>query len=225
MMTGTTTTLLLRLGVLGVAALLSCGSVPASAQPFSADLVTTGGDGGTGPVGKIRVFDEKVRIETAEFAGGFFLVDGTSHSAYFAQPADRIYMEARQSSRLTRLFVRVDPADPCREWQTMAKNAGVTGQGDWHCEHIGEETIGARATTVYRAGAPGDRNLVGWIDPELRFPLQIRMADGTVVEAKNIRMEAQPARLFEIPAGFRKFDPQDLIERIKQSDVWVEESK
>ena len=28
--------------------------------------------------------------------------------------------------------------------------------------------------------------------------------------------------LFEIPPGFRKFDPQTLIKRIKQSDVWVD---
>jgi hypothetical protein len=199
--------------------------MPASGQQFSADLVTVGWDGGTNPVGKIKVFNETVRIETTEFAGGFFLVDGTNHSAYFAQPADRIFMEARQSSRLTRLFVRVDPADPCREWQTMAKRAGVTGQGDWHCERIGEEAIGGRATTVYRASETGDRDFVGWIDPELQFPLQIRMADGAVVSTRNIRTEAQSARLFEIPAGFRKFDPQDLIERIKQSDVWVEEPK
>jgi hypothetical protein len=27
--------------------------------------------------------------------------------------------------------------------------------------------------------------------------------------------------LFEIPPGLRKFDPQTLIQRIKQSDVWV----
>jgi hypothetical protein len=222
MMTGYVTMLLLRPGVLGLAALLSCGSVPAAAQQFSADLVTTGG---TGAVGKIKVLNEKVRIETTDFAGGFFLVDATDHTAYFAQPADRIYMEARQSSRLTRLFVHVDPADPCREWQTMAKRAGAAGQGDWHCERIGEETIGGRAATVYRASGTGDRDLVGWIDPELQFPLQIRMADGAVVSTKNIRMEAQPTRLFEMPAGFRKFNPQDLIERIKQSDVWVEEPK
>jgi hypothetical protein len=217
--------LLSRLGVLGFAALLSCGSVAASAQQFSADLVMNGKSGGAGPVGKIRVFNEKVRIETAEFAGGFFLVDSTNHTAFFTQPADRIFMEARQSSRLTRLFVRVDPADPCREWQTMAKRAGVAGQGDWRCERVGEEAIGGRATIVYRASETGDRDIVGWIDPELQFPLQIRMADGAVVSTKNVRTEAQPARLFDIPAGFRKFDPQDLIERIKQSDVWVEEPK
>jgi hypothetical protein len=28
--------------------------------------------------------------------------------------------------------------------------------------------------------------------------------------------------LFEVPSGLRKFDPEALIKRIKQSDVWVD---
>jgi hypothetical protein len=31
--------------------------------------------------------------------------------------------------------------------------------------------------------------------------------------------------LFEIPNGARKFDPRALIERIKQSDVWLDTPK
>jgi hypothetical protein len=42
-----------------------------------------------------------------------------------------------------------------------------------------------------------------------------------VITAENVRDEPQPAQLFEIASGFRKFDPQALIQQIKQSDVWV----
>ena len=45
--------------------------------------------------------------------------------------------------------------------------------------------------------------------------------DGSTITAENVRDEPQPAQLFEIPPGFRKFDPLNLIQRIKQSDVWV----
>jgi hypothetical protein len=31
----------------------------------------------------------------------------------------------------------------------------------------------------------------------------------------------QPASSFELPASYRKFNPEALIEQIKQSDVWV----
>jgi hypothetical protein len=61
------------------------------------------------------------------------------------------------------------------------------------------------------------------IDPSLKFPLKIQRQDGTAALVENILEEPQPAPLFEIPAGFRKFSPEALIKRIKQSDVWVEE--
>jgi hypothetical protein len=70
----------------------------------------------------------------------------------------------------------------------------------------------------------GEQRL-GWIDPRLRFPLKIAAEDGTIYELKNIVEEAQTADRFEIPDDFRKFDPRQLIERIKHSDVWVEPPK
>jgi hypothetical protein len=49
--------------------------------------------------------------------------------------------------------------------------------------------------------------------------------DGTTAVAENILEAPQPKSLFEIPASFRRFDPEALIKRIKQSDVWVEEPR
>ena len=43
--------------------------------------------------------------------------------------------------------------------------------------------------------------------------------------AENVGDQPQPARLFEVPQGFRKFDPEALIRQIKQSDVWVADEK
>jgi len=37
--------------------------------------------------------------------------------------------------------------------------------------------------------------------------------------SRTFGRRSQPALLFEIPAGFRKFSPEALIKRIKQSDV------
>ena len=81
--------------------------------------------------------------------------------------------------------------------------------------------IGDRATIGYRAHAPG-QDLVGWIDTDLKFPLKIQAEKITTVVVANVHESPQPESLFEIPSNFRKFDPRDLIERIKQSDVWVE---
>jgi hypothetical protein len=209
------------LSLLALVGFLLCGHAVAQAQQFSADLVITRGDGAAVPAGKLRVFDDKVRLETPELADGFFLIDGARPAAYFVRPAARVFMDARQSSRLTRIFVQVDPIEPCRQWQAMARLADAADHGDWRCEHGGEEVIGGRSTTLYRAVSAPGQELVGWIDAARKFPLRIKTEDGAIISAENVRDEPQPAELFEIPSGFRKFDPQILIQRIKQSDVWV----
>jgi hypothetical protein len=209
------------LSLLALAGFLLCGRAPAQAQQFSADLVIAREGGAAAPAGKLHVFGDKARIETPEFAGGFFLVDGAKPAAFFVRPAAGIFMDARQSSRLTRIFVQVDPGDPCRQWQVMASVAGVADQGDWHCERVGEETIDGHGAIAYRAVSASGRVLFGWIDRVRKFPLRIKTEDSAVITAENVRDEPQPAQWFEIPAGLRKFDPQALIRQIKQSDVWV----
>jgi hypothetical protein len=218
------------LSALAVAGFLLCGHAPARAQEFSADLVTLKGDGAPAPTGRLRVSSDKVRIETPELADGFFVIEGAKPAAFFVRPAARLFMDARQSSRLTRIFVQVDPDNPCRQWEAMAKVAGVMdqglkNQGNWRCERVGEETIDGTSTIAYHAISSPNQELFGWIDPGRKFPLRIKMEDGAVIAARNIRDEPQSAQMFEIPSGFRKFDPEALIQRIKQSDVWVANEK
>ena len=201
--------------------LLLSGAGAARAQQFSADLVVQHDGAASTAAGKLYVSGNKMRLETPELADGFFLIDSGVPSAWFVRPAARIFMDARQSSRLVRTFVPVDPADPCRQWQAMAKLAGLAEQGELRCERIGEETIGAQSTIRYRAIC-GSGELTGWIDAERKFPLRVKTEDGAVITAENIRDEPQPAQLFEMPAGLKKFDPLALIRRIKQSDVWVD---
>ena len=210
------------LGLLVVGSLVLCDAAAARAQQFSADLVIVAHDGAAAaPAGKLRVFDDKVRLETPELADGFFLIDGAKPTAYFVRPGARIFMDAKQSSRLTRMFVPVDPDNPCRQWQAMAKLAGVSGQGDWRCERTGEETIGTHSVVSYRVVPASGQEFLGWIDPARKFPLRIKTEDGAIITAENVSDEPQSAQAFEMPANLRKFDPQVLIEQIKQSDVWV----
>jgi hypothetical protein len=212
--------------LLGLVGFLAGGGASVQAQQFSADLVRNGLPGGAAAsFAKLRVFNDKVRIETSDFPDGFFLIDGVSRAAYFARPGQRVFMDARQSSRLTQLFVPLDLGDPCLQWQAMAELAGATEPSDrWRCERVGgEELVDGRGAVVYRARSSPGRDILGWIDPNLKFPLRIQLQDGTTITVENIREEPQPASLFEIPSGFRKFDPQALIKRIKQSDVWVDE--
>lgn len=206
-----------RLGIVALGML--SGPVVAQAQQFSADIVRQRGAAAT-PAGRLRVLGGEVRIETPELADGFFLVDATTPSAYFVRPAARIYMDARRSSELTRLFVPVDPDQPCQQWQAMAHLAGLAEQGDWRCERTGEEEIDGRHAVIFHA-VTGSGELFGWIDRARKFPLRIKTEDGAIIALAQIKDEPQAASLFEPPSNFRKFNPEALIEQIKQSDVWV----
>jgi hypothetical protein len=206
---------------LGAALWLAASTLSASAQQFSADLIRTDSGGvEPRPAGKVNVLNNNARIDTSDMPGGFFLVLGDA--AYFVRPAQKIFMNAKQSSLLTQVFVVVDPNDPCREWQAAARIAGAADQTkEWRCERVGDESIAERRTIKYRAMSPRKQQYLIWIDPRIDFVVKLEADDGSVVEVANIEEGPQPAQLFEIPAGYLKFDPQKLIDRIRQSDVWV----
>lgn len=199
-------------------ALLLCLSRVGLATDFSADIVSRDAAGAqVGAGGKLYVAGGKVRIETPESTGGYFLIDGTA--ALFVRPAQQTFTDARQSSRLTRMFIPVDPGNACLQWQVAAKIAGI--EGEWHCELIGAAMLDGRPTTECHVAAARDASR-RWIDTSVGFPIRVRMEDGTSFTLENIRLGAQSADLFTIPPSYRKRDPQALIEHIKHSDVWVE---
>jgi hypothetical protein len=210
---------LLALGLAADAVLSGC---PAQAQEFSAEIVSRSAGGDIiGKPAKLYVADRKVRIETPDLPHHVLIVDGAVPAAYAVAPAQRIFMNAKQSSRLTRLFVPLDPDDPCAQWHTMADVAGLAEPGEWHCNAEGRETVEERTTVKFNVASPlGHRT--GWVDPQLKFPLKIETEDGAVLAVRNIEEKPQPAEQFEIPANYKKYDPHQLIEYLKHTDVWVE---
>jgi hypothetical protein len=197
----------------------------AAAQEFSATVATTSetGEAAATP-GRVLVTDGKVHLELPDFPDGHFLFDPSAHIAYFVRPARRVFMEARQSSPLAPILVVVDPDNPCPRWQTVALITGLGGEAQfWQCRRLEAARIGAHDTVRYQAIAPDARSYDVWIDQTLHFPIRVRATVGAVVDITDIVEAPQPPSAFEIPAGFTKFDPQGLIDRIKQSDVWVEQ--
>lgn len=195
----------------------------AHASEFSADIVSRDAAGTvTGAVAKLYVRNHLVRIETSEVSPGFLLINGDAGTAQFVRPAQRLFMEARQSSRLTQIFVPVDTKEPCQQWHAAASTAGVaSAAGEWRCERIEEEIIDGRRAVQFRVSSPASTSSRRWIDSDLEFPVKMLAADGTTIALEHIRVEPQSANQFAIPAGFRNFDPQALLERVKHSDVWV----
>ena len=205
-------------GPVGTVFLLLCLARACTAADFSADIV-----GGNASPAKVYTANGKVRIETPEAATGFFLVDGAVGTAVFVRPNQQIFTDARQSSRLTRLFIPVDPENPCLQWQAAARNAGVpSADGEWHCERVEGGKADGHSITQWRVTSPNQDSSQCWIDSSLGFPVRVRLSDGATFALENIRVAAQSADLFTIPPTYRKLDPQSLLERIKHSDVWVE---
>jgi hypothetical protein len=213
--------------IASVCGLASAGYNVAQARQFSAELVTNivtnivaGKAAGT--PGKIYVDELKVRIETPDFPDSFLFIDGSVPAAYLVRPQSHVFMDAKQSSRLTQLFVAVAADNPCLQWQAMAEVAGIPDQsGRWRCEAVDHETIAGRTTVKFEATSPRGRS-AGWIDPELKFPLKIETEDGAVFALRNIQEGPQPEDLFVIPASYKKFDPRLLLEWLRHSDVLVE---
>ena len=157
-------------------------SVAASAAEFSADIVSRDASGaaiGTG--GRLYAANGKVRIETTDAAAGFFLVDGATTTALFVRPQQRVFMDARQSTRLTRIFLPVDTSSPCAQWQAAAKASGLpNADGDWHCDRKENSSINGRDTIEYSVTSPDKEAATqGWIARELGFPIKWRGSDGT----------------------------------------------
>jgi hypothetical protein len=208
---------------LGAGFWLAATALSAPAQQFSADLIRTDAEGGAPRLaGRLNVLNKNVRIETSDVPGGFFLVLGDADAAYFVRPAQKIFMDAKQSSLLTQVFVAVDPNDPCRQWLAAARIAGAADQTkEWRCERVSGDSTAEHPHIKYRAMSPRRQQYLISIDSRIDFAVRLDADDGSTVEVTNIQEEPQPAQLFEIPVGYVKFDPQKLIDRIKQSDVWV----
>ena len=208
---------------------LLCGSgAPAqSLSPsFSADVVSLDAGGARrGAAARLYVANHKARIEMAGASDGFFLSDTDAGTALFVRASRHLYVDARQSTLLTRIFVSVDPRGPCRQWQAAAATAGGPGSGEWHCELVERAGVDHHDIIEYRVLTPDGQANHGWIDATIDYPVKWQAADGTGFALENISLEAQPASLFSIPSDFRKFDPPALLERIKHSDVWAEPSK
>jgi hypothetical protein len=203
---------------------LGAAAETSPAYQFSADIVSRDAAGvAVGVTGRLYAANRQVRIEMSGAQPEFFLIDGDAGRALLVRPTQHLFMDAKQSTSLTQLFVPIDPTDPCPQWQAAAKNAGAASiDSDWRCTRIRGETVDGGGTIEYRVVSADQKVSRRWIDTRLEFPVKWQTADGTTFSLEHIRMEEQPATLFALPPSYRKFDPQALIERIKHSDVWAD---
>jgi hypothetical protein len=212
--------ILLCLALMSAAA----GAAAAEEPQFSADIVFRDPSGmETQARARLYAAHRKIRIETAEAADGYFLIDSEASSAIFVRPSLRSVMDAKQSSRLTRIFISARAADACRRWQSAEVSAGVpAGAVPWRCEQIESRPTQDAGMIEYRVQSAGQLPSERWVALDLNVPVKTQSTDGATISLERIRLEAQPPELFVVPPDYRKVDPRAVIERIKHSDVWAE---
>ena len=55
-----------------------------------------------------------------------------------------------------------------------------------------------------------------WYDPELEFVIKSVDDNGEVFEVRDVQVGAQDASMFEIPAGYKKFDMSAMMQQMMQ---------
>jgi len=197
-------------------ALVLGASFAAAQAEFSAEIVNTTKAGN--PVqAKIYIAKDKMRFESAErepgAMTGAFIVNLATQTSTVLMNQQHMYMEMPAQAANVRntynLFHIGDVGNACPDWLAQARNKGGT------CHKVGSDTVNGRSAVKYEGtNAAGDSATV-WIDPKLRFPLKWQDKNGSG-ELRNIQEGSQPASLFEIPAGYTKFDVGAMMKQRPQ---------
>lgn len=191
---------------------LLAASVALAQSEFSADIVTTGREGG-GKKAKIFFGKDKVRIETAgeRGMGGTVIMDLTAHTSTMVMDQQRMYMQVpiqMQNQRDPYHFFRTgDVENACADWLALPANKGGT------CHKVGTETVNGRSAVKYEGTNAEGKSGTAWLDSKLHFPLKWVSDNGNNWELQNIKEGSQPSSLFEVPADYKKFDMGGMMQR------------
>lgn len=197
---------------------LFLASVAMAQTEFSGEIVDSHGQKtGKGPT-KVYFGKDKMRFDPAENedprGGGSVIFDLNNESWLVLMPKQHMYMEMpaqmMEKRGMYSFFRTGDVENACSDWLKMAANRGGT------CHKVGNETVNGRNTVKYEGtNAKGETGSV-WLDPKLRFPVKWEGKDGHSGEMRNIQEGSQPASLFEIPAGYQKFDMGGMMNKMGQ---------
>lgn len=185
-----------------IVCLLTASFVLAQTE-FSAEIVDLE-KSGKAPT-KVYFGKDKMRFDSlgGGAQAGAVIMDFTSHSYLVLMGTQHMYMEMPAQTMEKRgmysFFRTGDAENACADWLKLEANKGGS------CHKVGNETVNGRNTVKYEATNARGETGTAWIDPKLRFPVKWQGKNGGG-ELRNIQQGSLPASLFEIPAGYSKFD-------------------
>lgn len=195
---------------LSLSVLLLLTSLAFAQTEFSAEVVN---NKQSDQPAKIYFGKDKMRIESnrAGKQEGAFIVNLATHTNTVLMEQQHMYMEMPEqmaNQRHSYDFFRVhDVENACADWLAQQRNSGGS------CHKVGHETVNGRSTVKYEGTNAKGENGTVWIDPKLQFPVKWEGKNGDGGELRNIQEGSQPASLFEIPAGYTKFDMGSMMQR------------
>ena len=173
-------------GVLVIVALTFLFGGITFAQDFSADMVSTTKDGVF--IGEIFVTKDKTRMEMPQ---AITITRMDKNIVWILMPEQKMYME--------------QPLKPENVPATSDKMPGEIER-----KLMGAETINGKTTNKYRiVYTVGNKKetIFQWITTASGFPIKSAAGDGSwAAEYKNLKTGKQLDSLFEIPAGYQKFE-------------------
>jgi hypothetical protein len=193
-------------------ALMLAASFAVAQAEFSAEIIDLQ-KSGTPTQAKIYFAKDKMRIEsqTASAHGSAVIINYATQTGDVLMAQQHMYMEMPMQAQSQRMgyasafFQAGDVENACGDWQKM-------GHEGSNCHKVGSETVNGRSTVKYETtNANGDISHF-WLDPKLRFPVKWEGKSNSG-ELRNIQEGAQPASLFEIPAGFTKMDLGGMMQQ------------
>lgn len=186
-----------------VLALLFTASFGIAQAEFSADIFDNNHPDNAA---KIYFAKDKIRFESGRknAQGGAFIMNMSTHTSLVLMDQQHMYMEMPEemvNQRKAYDFFRVhDVENACSDWLAQERNKGGS------CHKVGTETVNGRSTVKYEGTNAEGKSGAVWIDPKLQFPVKWQDKGGSGGELRNIQEASQPSSLFEVPAGYTKFD-------------------
>ncbi len=195
--------------LMGLAVCLGIGH-RALAQDFSADVVSN--KQGNGGLSKIYSTKDKARWEVQEKNPGMgptaLIVDEVQNKWLVLMEQRHMYMDSlpmmMKSPVITQFWHVSDVNDACPQWKKIAEQA-KTDKNWGSCTKVGGDTLNGRSTVKYEGVSTKGDKAYYWVDTKLKCVIKADSGSGSF-ELRNIQEGSQPASLFEIPAGYTKFD-------------------
>lgn len=168
---------------------------------FAADMKFTSKN--MSSTGKLYFGGSKVRMEmNAMGRQSIMITDRQRKVVYMLMPDQHMYMEMSTENAGQRGAGR----PPAQDWHTYDPANPCASTPDTTCQQLGTGMADGRLCTKWLFTHKRGTTQTVWIDQKTGIPIRTEGSDGSLMELTNINQGPQSDSLFEIPAGYTKFD-------------------